>query len=199
MFRKFISDTMAIQKKLDALRAKYPAGERPTVADGIDLARCYRELGMNEMAVQTIRLLAGAAMTAGDAFDLASQAHSAGDSRLAAQFMDKIAGMAYVRQSPERLQLAYRIYGGVGDYAKMGEHLELYLARRPKDWQAWLDSATLAMANGQAEKAERAIMTALAVNREAAAAYIERNPELLKFAEQAISRRRQGTFSPPGF
>ena len=201
LFRDYISDTMALQSKLDALRAKYPDGARPSVPDAIAIATCYRQLGMNEMAAQAIRPYVGAAMTAGDASEFATLANDAGDAHLAAQFMDKIANLAHVRKSVKRLRLAYRIYGGAGDYAKMSTFLDLYLEQSPRDAEAWIDRATLALATGNSAKAEESLLRALAADREKAVAAIEKDPKLLDLAQEAISRRQRGAsgVSLPGF
>ena len=194
MFRNYISETLAIQKRLDALRAKYPAGTQPTPDDAIAIANCYVDLGMKEMAAQTIRPYADGAMNAGQAYAFASLAFDGGDASLAVKFLDKIAAMAYVRNSAERLRKAYRIYGGAGDYAKMGEFLNLYLARNPRDYEALIDLATLAHGYGDIEKAETALIQALVIDRAKATAAIEKSPELLKLAEQAIERRQRKAF-----
>ncbi|MBQ6925167.1 MAG: DUF2723 domain-containing protein [Kiritimatiellae bacterium] len=201
LFRDYISDTMALQLKLDALRAKYPDGARPSVPDAIAIATCYRQLGMNEMAAQAIRPYVGAAMTAGDASEFATLANDAGDAHLAAQFMDKIANLAHVRKSVKRLRLAYRIYAGAGDYAKMSTFLDLYLEQSPRDAEAWIDRATLALATGNSAKAEESLLRALAADREKAVAAIEKDPKLLDLAQEAISRRQRGAsgVSLPGF
>ena len=140
-------------------------------------------------------------MTAGDASEFATLANDAGDAHLAAQFMDKIANLAHVRKSVKRLRLAYRIYGGAGDYAKMSTFLDLYLEQSPRDAEAWIDRATLALATGNSAKAEESLLRALAADREKAVAAIEKDPKLLDLAQEAISRRQRGAsgVSLPGF
>jgi hypothetical protein len=83
----------------------------------------------------------------------------------------------------------------------MQTYLDLYLGRNPRDAEAWIDRATLALMTGDMAKAEDAVIRALAANRTKAAAAIEANPRLLALTKEAIARRQRGAagVSLPGF
>ena len=75
---------------------------------------------------------------------------------------------------------------------KMSTFLDLYLEQSPRDAEAWIDRATLALATGNSAKAEESLLRALAADREKAVAAIEKDPKLLDLAQEAISRRQRG-------
>ena len=198
--RKFISDTMALQNRVSALVAQHPSPAQTPTDDAVEIATIYRELGQVDRALSYVRAQKTLARKAGQIYSLCQLAHECGDARLAAEYMDKISSMALVTKSSERLRLAYRIYGVAGDYAKMSRFLDSYLAREAKDLDAWIDCATLSLAIGDTQKATSAIIRALAIDRVKASSKIEASPELMRFAEQTLSRRR--TDQPatlPGF
>lgn len=201
MFRKFITDTLAAQRKIEVLLMKYPDGVTPSLEDAVELASCYREVGMNDKAVRVLQSVVSApGMSVGNAYDLALLARDMGDARLAASFFNRIAASTYVRSKPECLRQAYRIYGAAGDCAKMSTFVDLYLEKVPKDWNAWIDCATLACALGNDDKAERAVENAIYAGREEALKKIEPNPQLFAVAERVLTRlkTRAATPSTPG-
>ncbi len=94
------------------------------------------------------------------------------------------------KADPKAFLDIFQLYAKAGHASGMNKSLSLYVRRRPNDWRAWLDLATLRMQLGDEKGAGEALGVALRYGGPDAENKIQSNPHLKKLHSSRSSRAR---------
>ena len=123
-------------------------------------------------------------------FRLAQLFHNANQVDKMVQALDLCAERIPPDAPPDVLLDIVRLYAATRNAAKMRGPLTQYLNRRPQDWKAWLDMATLQLSLAQSNDAARAVEQAIRFGGNEALSLVRQNPNLAAVQNRALSRTR---------
>jgi tetratricopeptide (TPR) repeat protein len=178
-FRANILNIQRQEKRLMDLLTRLPPSGRPGPALALELAECYRDLGNNAMVARALEpLIADPEATLGQVFKAGLRLNEAGQHEPAARAMDRVMAASGGNTDSDNLLSIARVYADANLPDRMIAPLSRYLQLRPRDWQAWLDLATLYLMQRQAAPAQAALRRAMELGGREARQAIQENPHL---------------------
>ncbi len=201
-FVDFIKRVRDTEAKVRALTAKAQASQTLAPEDAFQLALAYRDLGQNQSAAVYLEQLAGLpTLPVERVFEVGTLLSSLKKPESAAKAMDNFMSRAPVNLPSNMLLEVVRIYGEAGQSEKMAPVLSRYLQQNPKDWEAWLDMATLCAMRRQSQQMQYALQRAVEIGKGAAMQRIQENSILRQAAApylQQLMQQGAGGLAPLG-
>jgi len=130
-------------------------------------------------------------------FRIAALYHRAGRFEEMSQALDQFVNRIPPDMPPEAFVDITRMYLAGQKMDKARNVLQEYLKRRPGDWRAWMDQASLELGLGRTNEAVRALEVSVRGGGNEAIDFINRNPNYAPIREEAI-RRAQTLINVPG-
>jgi tetratricopeptide (TPR) repeat protein len=130
-------------------------------------------------------------------FRIAALYHRAGRFGEMSQALDQFLARLPPDIPPEAFVDMTRMYLAGHKTDKARNVLQEYLKRRPGDWRAWMDQASLELGLGRTNEAIRALEVAVRGGGNEAIDFINRNPNYTPIREEAV-RRAQTLINLPG-
>lgn len=201
-FADFIKRVRDTEAKVRELTAKAQASKTLAPEDAYQLALAYRDLGQNESAAVYLEQLAGLpTLPVEKLFEIGTLLSSLKKAAGAAKAMDGVMARMPANMPADKLLEVVRIYGESGQPDKMAPVLSRYLQLNPRDWEAWLDMATLCAMRQQSQQMQFALQKALEVGKGHALQRIQENNILRQAAAPFLQQYMQqgvGGLSPLG-
>ncbi len=199
-FVSYIRRVASTEARVRELSARLQANKNLTPDEAFELASSLRELGQNEAAANYLEQLAKLSTQPLERlFEIGILLGGYKRFPAAVQALDVVQSRLPANIPPERLLEMVRVYGEAGQTGKIAPLLYRYLQLRPKDWEAWIDYATLCAMQQQAQQMQYSLQQAITHGRLEALQRIHEHPILSKAAEplmRQLIQQATGGISP---
>ncbi len=187
-----IRQAHGISRRLERLQALQVERGFLHPQETLDLAHCYLQLGRGDRVPALITpLLEAPDLAPDELFVLGALFHRAKQPAHAADALDRIPPerLDDVAPDAEALLSLASIYASAGRHESVARILLHHLGRDPRDWQAWLDLATMSLRIDQRGQALQALRRAVEIGGSEAVELIQRSRELNSFFQDVLSER----------
>jgi len=191
-----------VERRLRELLADAQRGQPMTVAQTLEIAQCYRELGNGEQAARVLESLAGAeGLSWRELLEVGVQLAEGRRADASAKMLDRLMGQPLPPDFPaDAFVRVARAYEQCGLPGKMVAPLMRFLQARPTDWRAWITLAAAYQRLGQTDRAAGALRRAQELGRAQAMQAAYQVPELRPLFQQAAPGGQPGGgLGLPGF
>jgi predicted Zn-dependent protease len=130
-------------------------------------------------------------------FRVATLLHRAGNLDAMTQALNLFLSRVPPETPPEVFIDATRMYLAAQKADKANITLNEYLKRRPADWKAWMDQASIQLVLGKSNDAVRALESSIRAGGNDAINFIQQNPNFAPVRDEAL-RRSQTFIGFPG-
>lgn len=166
------------QGRINELRNKMRTGRLDT-EDALELAELYGQTGNPRAVVMVLEpLFKSSALPFDVYFRSARLLSGAKEYAKAAAALDLGIARMPPDLNPDDLLTVVQVYANARRPEQMVRPLAIYLQKRPNDWQAWLDLATLHLMQKSPDKAKLALQRALDLGGMEAQQKVRQNPNL---------------------
>lgn len=187
-FIRQIGEFQTMKKNTQEVEARLASG-RATTNDLFKLAEMYLSAGQQEKFDQlTTGILTDSNATPEVIIRMAALLQKAGKSPAADKALDTLLRKTPAISDPELYLNGATIYAMAKNPEKMRVWLAEFLKRRPADWRAWFDMATLDLATMRTNDAIASLETAFRAGGTEAIAVARQNPSFAPVVEKAIQK-----------
>ncbi len=200
-FRDTIARYDTVEKRLRELLAVAQQGEPMVLADTLEIAQCYRELGNVEQSARVLESLADVEGLSWEVLlESGIQLAESKKSVAAERMLDRLMALPLPQNFPvdRYIQMA-RAYDQCGRPEKMVAPVTRYLQVRPTDWRVWITLATVYQMLQQNDRALGALRRANELGRSQAMQAAYQIPGLRPLVQQLVQRgQHAGGLGLPG-
>ena len=195
-FLRHVDKLIELDGRMETFEKKM-GNQQLDLGQALELAAIYQQAGqLTKLLGLSSSLLKNTDLPPIAAYRIAETLSRANQHKQAAEALDRCVDKLPANTPPEAYLNMAHIYHQAKNLAGMQKALDVYLRKKPSDWKAWFDMASLQLGLSKKDDAIRSLEQAIRLGGDQAIAVLQKDGRFSAYAQEAVNRAQQRVSLP---